>query len=151
MEKTKPQLLARAIAIAAEAHQRQLDKAGSPYILHPLRMMMRAQSLDEQIVAVLHDVVEDSDWTLEQVGEEGFGESITAALDCLTHRPDEGYDDYLDRILTNPLATQVKFYDLEDNMTLTRLSALTERDLERVSKYHQAHQRLLEALARIRA
>jgi hypothetical protein len=149
MEKTKPQLLARAIAIAAEAHQRQLDKAGSPYILHPLRMMMRAQSLDEQIVAVLHDVVEDSDWTLEQVALEGFGEIITA-LDCLTHRPDEGYDDYLDRILTNRLATQVKFYDLEDNMTLTRLSALTERDLERVSKYHQAHHRLLEALVRAR-
>src|SRR5438128_11871174 len=99
MEKTEADLLARAIAIAVEAHQAQLDKHGTLYLLHPLRVMLRAQSTAEQIVAVLHDVVEDSDWTLERLAVEGYPPKIIAALDCLTHRLEESYEAYLDRIL----------------------------------------------------
>lgn len=148
MKESEAALLARAITLAAQAHEAQRDKAGAPYILHPLRMMQRAQTDREKIVAVLHDVVEDSDWTLDGLAKEGFPPDIVAAIDCLTHREGESYDDAIERVLTAPLAMRVKFYDLEDNMTLSRLSALTDRDLERVRRYHRAHQRLLEALAR---
>ena len=150
MPRTENQLLARAIAIAAEAHQDQLDKAGAPYILHPLRMVLRARTVAERTVAVLHDVVEDSDWTLERLAEEGFPQTILDAVDSLTHRPDENYEAFTERVAGNPLALQVKLYDLEDNMTLTRLTALTPRDLERLQKYHAARQRLLEAVSRSR-
>lgn len=140
------QLLGRAVAIAAAAHQNQLDKANAPYILHPLRLMLRGQTLLEQIVAVLHDVVEDSDWTLDQLTIEGFPPEAIAALDCLTRRSDETYDKFIDRVLTNPLATRVKRYDLEDNMTLTRMTALTPKDVERLQRYHAVYQRLLKTI-----
>ncbi len=140
------QLLGRAVAIAATAHQNQLDKANAPYILHPLRLLLRGQTPLEQIVAVLHDVVEDSDWTLEQLAAEGFPSEAIAALNCLTRRSDESYDEFIDRVLTNPLATRVKRYDLEDNMTLTRITVLTAKDTERLQRYHAVYQRLLQAL-----
>ncbi|MBF2028750.1 MAG: phosphohydrolase [Oscillatoriales cyanobacterium C42_A2020_001] len=140
------ELLARAIAIAASAHQNQRDRANAPYILHPLRMMMRGQTLEEQIVAVLHDVVEDSDWTLEQLAAEGFPPQIVDAIACLTRRENENYDEFIDRILPNPLATRVKRYDLEDNMTLTRLAQLGDKDMERLHRYHTAHQRIMAKL-----
>lgn len=140
-------LLGRAIAIAATAHEGQLDKANAPYILHPLRLMLRGRNAAEQIVAVLHDVVEDTSWTLEQLATEGFPSEILAAVDCLTHRSDESYEDFTERVLTNSLATQVKLYDLEDNMTLTRLTAITEKDVQRLQRYHKAHQRITQALA----
>lgn len=139
------QLLSRAIAIAAIAHQNQRDKADAPYILHPLRLMLRGQTPLEQIVAVLHDVVEDSEWTLPQLAAEGFPPTVIAALDCLTRRPQERYDEFIDRVLTNPLATKVKRFDLEDNMALTRLATLTPKDMERLQRYHQAYQRILQA------
>ena len=140
-------LLARSISIAATAHQDQVDKANAPYILHPLRLMLRGQTLLEQIVAVLHDVVEDSDWTLEQLAAEGLPPEAIAALDCLTRRSTESYDEFIDRVLTDRLATQVKRYDLEDNMNLTRIqTSLSDRDLERLRRYHAAHQRILQAL-----
>ncbi|HEY9896833.1 MAG TPA: phosphohydrolase [Candidatus Sericytochromatia bacterium] len=140
------QLLGRAVAIAATAHQNQLDKANAPYILHPLRLLLRGQTPLEQIVAVLHDVVEDSDWTLEQLAAEGFPSEAIAALNCLTRQADESYDEFIDRVLTNSLAMRVKRYDLEDNMTLTRMAVLTAKDVERLQRYHAAYQRLLQAL-----
>lgn len=146
MEVSLNQLLARAVAIAAIAHHDQVDKAHAPYILHPIRLMMRGQTIEEQIVAVLHDVVEDSDWTLDQLAAEGFPPKIITALDCLTRRPEETYDQFLDRVLTNSLATHVKRYDLEDNMTLTRLQHLSEKDLQRLQRYHKAHQRVMHQI-----
>jgi (p)ppGpp synthase/HD superfamily hydrolase len=140
------QLLARAVAIAAVAHQNQVDKADAPYILHPLRLMMRGQTPLEQIVAVLHDVIEDSAWTLEQLTSEGFPPEAIVALDCLTRRSKESYDEFIDRVLTNALAARVKRYDLEDNMTLTRMTALTPKDVERLQRYHTVYQRLLKAI-----
>jgi (p)ppGpp synthase/HD superfamily hydrolase len=136
-------LLGKAIALAAVAHQTQLDKANAPYILHPLRVMQKGRTIAEQIVAVLHDVVEDSDWTLEALSAEGFSLEIVSAIDCLTRRPQESYDEFLDRVLTNPLATQVKRYDLEDNMTLTRLPVLSEKDVDRLQRYHNAYQKIV--------
>ena len=148
-------LLGRAIAIAATAHQHQVDKAKSPYILHPLRLMMRGQTRLEQIVGVLHDVVEDSDWTLAQLAEEGFPAAVVAALDCLTRRREESYEQFIDRIVDgsaqDPLAAQVKLYDLEDNMALTRLQQLTTQDWERLQRYHQARQRVLAAISAVGA
>lgn len=140
-------LVARAIAIAAVAHQNQVDRAGAPYILHPIRMMLRGQTPQEQIVAILHDVIEDTDWTLEQLAAEGFPTEILAALDALTRRSDETYEAFIDRVLTHPLATRVKRYDLEDNMSLTRMATLGDRDLERLQRYHNAHQRVMAALS----
>ena len=136
-------LLGKAARIAAVAHEHQLDKAGEAYILHPLRLMARAQTDDERIVALLHDVVEDSDWTLEALEAEGFPEHIVAAIGCLTSRDGEGYDDFITRVLANSLAARVKLLDIEDNMDMRRLGALTDKDLERFQKYHVARQRLL--------
>jgi hypothetical protein len=149
MHQNDAELLGKAVAIAAEAHQKQFDKSGRlPYILHPVRMMLRGQTIAERIVAVLHDVVEDTPWTLEQLGAAGFPDDVLAAIDCLTRRPEETYDEFIDRILTNPLATRVKRYDLEDNMDVTRLDTLTQKDLERLQRYHRAHQRVMAAIGR---
>ncbi len=129
--------LARAIALAAEAHQRQQDKAGAPYILHPLRMMLRMHTEDEMIAAVLHDVVEDTTKTLENLRAEGFSAAALAAVDAVTHREGESYEAYLDRAAADPIARKVKRADLEDNMDLKRLHTLTEKDLARLQKYHR--------------
>lgn len=146
MKLSLAQLLSRAIEIAAVAHRNQVDKANAPYILHPLRLMMQGQTLLEQMVAVLHDVVEDSDWTLEQLAAEGFPPAVLTALDCLTRRRDESYDTFIQRVLTDPIAMQVKRYDLEDNMNLMRMAVLTDRDLQRLQRYHQAHQCILQVI-----
>lgn len=134
--------LERAIAIAVEAHKGQTDKAGAPYILHPLRVM---QSLDtdlERIVGVLHDVVEDGPgWTFERLEGEGFGADVLDALRLVTKRPeDEGKDidtylRFVRRTLSNPVAHRVKIADIRDNLDLTRLSEITERDVVRLTRY----------------
>ena len=130
--------LERAIAIAASAHAGQIDKTGSPYILHPLRMMMRLDTIDARIVAILHDVVEDTEWTFESLAAEGFSLEILAALDCVTKREGEEYQSFVQRSAGNALARQVKLMDLEDNMNPLRLTEMRERDLERLRKYHHA-------------
>ena len=113
---TKTATLEDAVSIAAQAHCGQKDKAGSPYLLHPLRMMMQMKSETAMIVAVLHDVVEDSDWTLEQLRERGFSEEVLTAIDCVTNRTGENYEQFIERAQTNPIAREVKIDDLEDNM-----------------------------------
>ena len=135
-------LLGKAARIAATAHENQVDKAGEAYILHPLRLMARARTDEERTIALLHDVVEDSEWTLEALAEEGFARHIVSAIDCLTSRRGESYDDFITRVLTSPLAARVKLLDIEDNMDMTRLSELTDKDVERLKKYHAAHLRL---------
>jgi (p)ppGpp synthase/HD superfamily hydrolase len=130
--------LERAIAIAAEAHAGQQNKDGGPYILHPVRVMMRVEGLDGQTAAILHDVVEDTDWTLERLRAEGFSEVVLTAVDSLTHREGEEYFAYVARAGANPLAREVKLADLEDNMNVMRLAEVRDKDLERVRKYHKA-------------
>ncbi|HEY0735347.1 MAG TPA: HD domain-containing protein [Herpetosiphonaceae bacterium] len=137
--------LGRAIAIAAQAHQEQRDKAGAPYILHPLRMMAQMRGEDERIVAVLHDLIEDTEWTLDQLRAEGFSDDVLEAIDCLTRRDDESYEAFIERASHNELARKVKLADLEDNMDLRRIAEVTDKDLERLHKYHRARQMLLTA------
>jgi len=134
--------LEKAIQIAVQAHQGQKDKAGALYILHPLRVMLRLNSETEMIVAVLHDLVEDSNWTLEDLRQKGFSEVILAAIDCLTHKPEDSYDEFIAKVKTNPIAEKVKLADLEDNMHITRISNPGEKDWARISKYHRAWQSL---------
>lgn len=130
--------LAKAIEIAARAHADQTDKVGAPYILHPLRIMLRCNSEAERIVAVLHDVVEDSLYTLDDLRREGFAAEILAAVDLLTHRTEDSYDVYVERLSRNPLARRVKLGDLEDNMDIKRLEDVTSKALERLARYHKA-------------
>src|SRR5215475_6553427 len=98
--------LERAIMIAAQAHLGQRDKGGAPYILHPLRMMMRMESEAAMIAATLHDVVEDSDWTLDRLRAEGFSEEVLQAVDCLTRRDGETYEKFVARAQANAIARQ---------------------------------------------
>lgn len=130
--------LARAVAIAAEAHKDQVDKNGVPYLLHPLRVMMRMGSLEAMTAAVLHDVVEDSAWTLEALRAEGFSETVLEAVDRLTKREGESYEAFIERAMGHALARLVKRADLEDNMDVRRIRDLSERDWERLKKYHRA-------------
>ena len=135
--------LERAIEIAHEAHAGQYDKAGKEYILHPLRVMERGRTEEEKIVGVLHDVVEDSEWTFEMLEAEGFTPEVIEALRCVTKvSEDEDYDHFIDRVLTNPLAMRVKLLDLEDNMDMSRLDECTEGDIQRLQKYQKAYARI---------
>lgn len=134
--------LEEAIALAVRAHQRQKDKAGAPYILHPLRLMLRMDSEPAMMVAVLHDVVEDSPITLENLRELGFPETVVTAVDSLTRRPEESYEAFIDRVKLNPLARRVKLADLEDNMDLRRLQHVTDRDQQRWERYAKAKKAL---------
>jgi (p)ppGpp synthase/HD superfamily hydrolase len=131
--------LERALQIAADAHQGHLDKSGQPYILHPLRIMIRMNTMENMIIATLHDVVEDSEWKLEDLRKEGFSETIVEAVDSLSRREDETYEDYIKRLKRNPAAIPVKLGDLKDNMNMLRLKKLKDRDWERLQKYHWAH------------
>ncbi len=128
----------RAIAIAAAAHEGQLDKAGAPYVFHPLRLMMRMATIEERIVAVLHDVVEDSAITFEDLEKEGFSTAVLEALESVTRQPSENYDKFVLRAAANPIGRRVKLVDLEDNCDLSRIAAPTEKDYARVEKYRRA-------------
>lgn len=135
-------MLEKAIQIAAKAHEGQKDKAGQPYILHPLRVMLRTDSEIERICAVLHDVIEDTPITLQMLRDEGFTPEVLNALELLTKRQDESYDDFISRILTNETACRVKLADLYDNMNLSRIQTPTEEDYKRVDKYKRAVSRI---------
>ena len=138
--------LEEAIRVAVDAHAGQLDKAGKPYILHPLRVMMTVEGpfLDSaRKVAVLHDVVEDSEWTLESLDAKlGLTSEEQAALRLLTHGEHEDYATYIERVAGSPLATAVKIADLRDNLDVTRLEEVTERDAKRISKYLRSLRKL---------
>jgi (p)ppGpp synthase/HD superfamily hydrolase len=136
--------LATAIQVALTSHAGQQDKAGQPYILHPLRLMLRMSTPEDMIVAVLHDVVEDSQITRADLERMGFAEPILDALDALTHREEQSYEDYIAAIKQVPLARRVKLADLEDNSNILRLSEVTQASLERLQKYHTAWQTLKE-------
>ena len=138
MRRTKKLYLDRAIELAKQHHEGQTDKAGKPYIEHPLRVMNQVESEEEKIVAVLHDIVEDTDISLNDLRNEGFSEEVVSAVECLTKQDGENYDSYIERISFNPLAVKIKLADLEDNRDLTRLPQVTDKDLERLEKYDKA-------------
>lgn len=133
----------RAIEIATEAHRGQLDKAGCDYIEHPLRVMAAGKSLDEKIVGVLHDVVEDTNWTFEGLAAEGFSTEVIEALRCVTKLSEsEPYDKFIARVKRNPLAVAVKLNDLSDNMDIRRLPYLSDKDIKRLKRYLKAYKQL---------
>ena len=145
---TKYKMLQRAIEIATKAHQGQTDKAGKPYIDHPLRVMRMGTTTEEMIVGVLHDVIEDTDWTFDKLLAEGFSFEVVDALQCVTKlSEDEPYDQFIARIKVNPLAVKVKLNDLTDNMDIRRLVCITDKDVERLKKYLRAYKQLTGELA----
>jgi (p)ppGpp synthase/HD superfamily hydrolase len=138
--------LEKAIAVALKAHEGKLDKSGKPYILHPLHLMMQMDTDEAQITAVLHDVVEDSDMTLDDLARTGFSRDVLDALELLTHDKENVlYQDYIIGISSNDLARKVKLADLAHNMDQSRLpTPLTVRDEERLQRYQLAWETLTE-------
>ncbi|KUL97372.1 GTP pyrophosphokinase [Bosea sp. WAO] len=138
--------LERAIEIAAAAHAGQTDKAGAPYISHPLRVALgfiRAGDEERAIIAVLHDVIEDSDVTAADLQREGFSQTIVEAVEALTRPEDEPYQDFILRAAGNELARPVKVADIKDNMNRTRLAMLPADKREKLlAKYEGALQQL---------
>jgi (p)ppGpp synthase/HD superfamily hydrolase len=133
-----------AAAIAEQAHADQVDKAGAPYITHPTRVAGAVEGEEAKVVALLHDVVEDSEWTLDQLRDEGFSDAVIKAIDALTHKDRDGYFDAVRRAKADPLARIVKLADLADNSDRTRLGEVTEEDERRLEKYAKARDILLE-------
>jgi (p)ppGpp synthase/HD superfamily hydrolase len=132
------QTLERAIAIAAAAHEGQVDKGGAPYILHPLKVMLRVNTLEERIVAVLHDVVEDCGISFDDLRKEGFSETVLTAIASVTKMSGESYEAFVERAAQNPIGRVVKLADLEENSDLSRIAQPSWEDLERVEKYRRA-------------
>jgi len=131
--------LEKALRIAIEAHAGQKDKAGEPYILHPIRLMLQQTTNDTRIVALLHDVLEDSVVTAEDLAKTGFSKQVFRAVQCLTRNADEDYFIYISKIKKNKMARTVKLADLEDNMKLARLKRINEKDKKRLQRYRRAY------------
>lgn len=138
--------LMRAIQIATEAHGRQKDKAGMPYITHVLRVMEKGHTETEKICGVLHDLIEDTDWTFEDLEKEGFSNEIVLTLRHLTHQENEPYKAYIDRVAQDPIAIRIKINDLTDNMDIRRLKEISEADVRRLQKYLKTYQKLVQLL-----
>lgn len=136
--KVKTSNIEKAISLALTAHKGQKDKAGAPYILHPLRVLLAMATDLEKQAAVLHDVIEDGGVTPENLRSEGFSEEVCSAVVALTKKPGESYNQYLNRLNENPIARKVKMADLNDNMNLTRIKEPTQQDRERIKKYRDA-------------
>lgn len=136
--------LESAIKLAVKAHEGDTDKGGNTYIRHPLRLMEQMDTQEERIVAVLHDVVEDSEYQLKTI-EESFGEKVSKAVAALTKSEDVDYvKEYIPEVATNPLAKKVKKADLRDNLNVTRLADVDENDIGNLQKYHKSLQKLRE-------
>ena len=123
--------------IAYKAHEGQVDKAGVPYIFHPIHIAEQMDTEESCIVALLHDVVEDSDITIDYLSKY-FSEEVMAALKILTKNENDDYVEYIKRVKTNKLATKLKLKDLKHNSDLTRLDIVTDEDRERSTKYINA-------------
>jgi len=134
-------MLGKAIALAAKVHEHQKDKGGKAYILHPMRLMMRLRTNDEELmaIAILHDVVEDSDITLDDLMSMGFSFRVVNGVDGLTKRDGESYESFVRRCATNEDSRLVKIEDLKDNSDITRLKGIGKKDIERMEKYHRAY------------
>jgi (p)ppGpp synthase/HD superfamily hydrolase len=127
-----------AISLAAEAHRGQKDKAKAPYILHPLRVMLRMENDADRTLAVLHDVLEDSDMTVRDLQKAGYPTEIVEAITYLTRLKEEEYDQFIERVKGNSLAVKIKIADLEDNLNFERIKEPNEDDLRRYEKYRRA-------------
>ena len=139
---TNNELLEKALRIAVEAHAGQVDKSGKPYIFHPLRVCYRCFTDEEKVVALLHDTIEDTEVTAENLLSEGFPRNIVDAVLSVSRNENESYEDFVKRTRLNPLGRSVKLHDLEDNMDISRLEQVTEKDLGRLNKYIKAYRYL---------
>lgn len=153
MEKTYGHLkempeLEKAIALAAVLHVGQVDLAGNPYIMHPMRVMTGVSTYDAMVVAALHDLIEDTDITLESLKELGFRKEIVEAVDAVSKRDGEEYMDYVARAAANPIGIQVKLSDLKDNLAKTRKLPEDERSKKKIKKYKKA-MAYIEAILKI--
>lgn len=139
LNKETEMLIEKAISIASAAHYGARDRYGAPYILHVLRVGMAGKTAEEMIAGFLHDLVEDTDWTLQKLQAEGFPKHIVSAVDCLSKRDGESYNDFVIRSASDPLARAVKQNDLKDNLNMLRVKgSLTKDDLTRLNKYLKA-------------
>lgn len=134
----------KAMQIAIKVHSGQVDKGGYDYIHHPIRVSESCLLDEEKIVALLHDTIEDGDVTSEYLLMQDFPHEIVDAVISVTRNKDENYFDFILRCKANSIGCKVKIADLKDNMDITRLSELTEKDIERLKKYHKAYMILLE-------
>lgn len=132
-----------ALETAANAHAGQRDKAGQPYILHPIRVMMSVETNDERITAILHDTVEDTSITIDGLARLGFSVAIISAVSALTKTDGESREEAARRAVQDPIARQVKLADVADNMDLSRIPNPTERDLARMEEYKRVREILL--------
>ena len=137
------ELTKKALRLCFEAHKDQLDKSGLPYVFHPFHLAEQMDTEETVCVALLHDVVEDTDYTLEDLIAMGFPKPVTDALALMTHDENVPYLDYVSKLKDNPVARQVKLADLKHNSDLTRLDRIDEKALERVEKYRKAMELLL--------
>ncbi|MCF6190646.1 MAG: hypothetical protein L3J51_09210 [Cocleimonas sp.] len=131
-------IIEKSLEIALKAYSGQRDKAGKTYILHPLRLMSKMETEEEMSVALLHDVIEDSDITAEDLLNNGIPSNVVDAVQCLTKNRGESYDDFIERVLENSLAAKIKKTDIEDNINILRLNTVSDADLARIAKYHKA-------------
>ncbi len=136
-------LLALAIAIATKAHDGQFDKAGKPYISHPLTVMAQMDTLESKIVAILHDAIEDSDLKITDLVQQGFPDFIVKAIAAITKLKGEPYEDYILRVKSNAIARKVKIADLTHNMDISRIPNPTEKDFQRLEKYQKVLSQLV--------
>ena len=131
----------KALLVAIKAHQGQKDKGGKPYILHPIRVALNVKGKDEKIVALLHDVIEDTSFTIDDL--DFLSEEQRKALLLLTHDDNVPYMEYITELKKNKIASKVKLKDLEQNMNLKRLKTVSDKDLKRLDKYKKAKEILL--------
>lgn len=142
-------ILQKAISLAVKEHYGQSRFNGEPFILHPMRVMMAMENTKDKIVAILHDVVEDTCVSLEDISHRVCDDQpILTALECLSHGKDEDYQNYLERVSLSPLATRVKLADLRDNLKILDLPEVSDRDTKRIKKHYEAY-RLLSAIEQI--
>lgn len=128
----------KALRLCFEAHKDQVDKGGSPYVFHPFHLAEQMKDESSTIVALLHDVVEDTDYTFADLRHMGFESEVIEALRLMTHDENIPYMEYIEKIRENPIARAVKLADLKHNSDLTRLDAVDERILKRKEKYSRA-------------
>ena len=136
------ELLQKAISIAYNSHKNQYNVNGEPYILHPLRIMLKTKDEEQMITAVLHDVVERSDFEIDHLEIEGFNKDIVAALDALSRKNDELYDSYISRVLKNKLAIKIKVIDLMDNIKIHKSINIKENASIKLIQYENALSRI---------
>ena len=128
----------KALKLCFEAHKEQVDKSGMPYVFHPFHLAEQMKTEETTVVALLHDLVEDTDYTIEDLMSMGFSKSITDAIALMTHANDVEYMDYVREIKNNPIAKAVKLADLKHNSDLSRLDDINEKALQRKEKYQKA-------------